>query len=148
MKLALLLLGIPAFGQSFYAAGVSALPQSSPKPAGWTAVAVPTNATQSIWSISGLDYSVTSAHKIQSVAWSAVATPATTKLGSFKFFVLAGAGGATTATNAGYAITGGTMGILPLGKYGALVGGWTVEKTSVGGLNNYAKLGWGMSFNK
>ncbi len=132
------------FAESFYAAGVSALPQSSPKPTGWSAVCV--KASNSVWSISGLDYSIAD-RKIQQVAWSAIATEARTA-GSILIFVLAGGGASTTGTASGYAVTGGTLGYVPIGKtgkFGAFVLGWTVQRTNVG-TQNFAKFGWGKEF--
>jgi len=55
--LLLLLVSLPAFAQgTFYGAGLSLLPQSSPKPTGWAASVITISATQRIYNINEVDF--------------------------------------------------------------------------------------------
>jgi hypothetical protein len=149
MRLALLILGgALCSAQSFYAAGVSVLPSTQPEPTPWTVVATPASGNK-VWSISGTNYGLTQGPHPQflSTAWSALATPAQTEIGNLKLFLLAGLGASVAGTNAGYSIVGGTIGYYQLGKSAwAIVGGYAVQKSSVGGTVTRGTIGIGRSF--
>ncbi len=141
-------LPIALHGQSFYAAAVSILPSTRPEPTPETFVATPIS-KGNIWSISGNSYSLT--HEVhprfQSTAWTAVATPAQTVIGALKLFVLAGSGAATAGTNVGYSVLGGTVAAYTLGKGPwVFIGGYFVEKTSIGGTDTRGVAGIGRAF--
>lgn len=147
MRLALLLLALPLAAQSFYAAGVSILPSTRPEPTPWTVVATPASKGGAVWSISGNNYGITKTKQFQSTAWTALATPATTVVKGLKIFILAGAGAAVSGTNAGYSITGGTVAYYALGSSAwGIVGGYLVEKTSIGGTDTRGTIGIGRTF--
>jgi hypothetical protein len=129
---------------SFYAAGASALPQTSPKPSGWTAIAVLASAQNKLYSISGTDWTINNKKLAQAATWTGIATP--TKVMSFgTLYLLGAAGGATTGTNTGAALTGGAILYMPLngGKLGAIVAGYSIVKSTIGGSQSELKLGWG-----
>lgn len=139
-----LLLGTALHAQSFYAAGASALPQTSPKPSGWIAVAVLASSANKLYSISGTDWTINNKKLAQAATWTGIATPVKTM--SFgTLYALGAAGGATTGMNAGAAITGGAILYIPIkgGKLGALVAGYTIVKSTIGGAQDELKLGWG-----
>jgi hypothetical protein len=147
MKLLLsVLIALSAHAQSFYAAGASALPQSSPKPSGWTAVAILASSANKLYSISGTDWTLNDKKLAQAATWTGIATPA--KVMSFgTLYALGAAGGATTGQNTGAAITGGAILFVPIkaGKWGALVAGYTIVKSTIGGTQDVLKLGWGIA---
>ena len=139
-------IGLPICAQSFYAAGASALPQSSPKPSGWTAIAILASSANKLYSISGTDWTVNDKKLAQNATWTGIATPAKTM--SFgTLYALGAAGGATTGMNTGAALTGGVILFVPIkaGKWGALVAGYTVVKSTIGGTQDVLKLGWGIA---
>lgn len=89
----------------FCAAGVSALPQTSPKPTGWAACATPLSAANQTWLIAGNEYVLV--NKI--VTPVSFAGPATL-LKTLTFATLWGygaLGGATTTQSTSLALTGG-----------------------------------------
>lgn len=148
MRLALFLLCATLRAQSFYAAGISGLPQSAPHVSGWALTATElTSKSMGIWSASGIDFNVAQG-KVQTTAWTGLATPLRT-VGPFTVYALGGVGGASTGTNSGYSLTGGAIVFWPhkTTKWYEYIrpclAGYSVQKTSVGGQANYAKIGWG-----
>jgi len=141
-----ILIATALHAQSFYAAGASALPQSSPKPSGWTAVAILASSANNLYSISGTDWTLNDKKLAQAATWTGIATPVKS-LTFGTLYALAAAGGATTGANAGAAITGGAILYIPIkqGKWGALVAGDSIIKSTIGGSQNEVKLGWGIA---
>jgi len=139
-----LLFCLSVSAQSFIACGGSALPSSSPKPTGWCA-SVSSTKVSKLWNIAGIDFTVVRTgsprYAVQTVGWDAAATPLQT-YGKLETYGLMGIGGATTGANQGYVVTGGVIGRYPL-KLGWIVGGWMMEKTSIGGTQALIKIGWG-----
>jgi hypothetical protein len=106
---------VPLRGQSFYGCGISALPQSSPKPTGWCAYGAEANVANKIWSISEMDFVPTSAHPqtIQTSVQTGAATPLRT-FGRVTLYGMGTAGAATTGTSAGSAFSGGGLFTIPI----------------------------------
>lgn len=104
--LILILLACPCFAQtgSFYAAGVSLLPQTSPKPTGWAAAIITANATQRLYSISEIDFTVVGdiLHGRPAAVQTSARTGAAVWLRSFgqvDLYTLGDLGAATTGAN-------------------------------------------------
>ena len=149
MRLSLLLLAVSCFGQSFYGAGLSLYPQTSPKPTGWAAAMVTMSAPQRVYSISEIDFTATrTASGVYSVQTSARTGAAVfmRAFGKLNLYGLGDAGAATTGTNSGGALAGGGIATWPTrwkGVYGAA--GVRVLKTSIGGTQTLVEIGimWG-----
>ena len=148
LRLCLILLVPFANGQSFYALGVSALPQSSPKPTGWGALAIQASSKYQVYSISGVDFAVVGKPlTVQTSAWTGIATPLRT-FGPLTFYALGAGGAATVGTASGRSLTGGTIAYAkwPAGKWYRFVPnifGYAIENSTVGGTQNLIKLGYG-----
>lgn len=142
-----ILFAVSLHAQSFFAAGASFQASSQPKSTGWAISATEVSKSAQLWSISGVDFSTVRSGSgpwtIQTTAWTAGATPLR-KFGLIQTYALAGLGGASTGTNAGYAITGGFIGTIPIKKM-LLLFGYAVEKSSIGGSQNLVKIGFGGS---
>lgn len=112
MRAALLCLFVSccmASGQSvssFYGAGVSLLPQSSPKPMGNAFIAAWSNATGSLINIEEIDFTWVPTTKSISTAIVASAATPVTMLGQ-TFYGFVGAGGATGASSSAAFSAGG-----------------------------------------
>lgn len=149
VALLLLLFAGLASGQTFYAAGLSLLPQSSPKPSGFAAAVIPVSTTQKVYSISEIDFTATrTASGVYSVQTSARTGAAVfmRAFGKLNLYGLGDAGAATTGTNSGGALAGGGIATWPTrwkGVYGAA--GVRVLKTSIGGTQTLVEIGimWG-----
>ncbi len=163
MKLALLLVAAlpllaqepaavaqPSGSSTFYAAGVSGLAQTSPKPTGWLVVATEVNKTADVWSLSETDYTYVSG-KIQSSVRTGLAT--SVSIGSMKLptgmklYGLADAGVATTGSASSGAYAGGFVAIIPVTKFAIkfnFVPSIRVIRTAAGG----TQLVWGLGLGK
>ena len=151
MRLSLLLLAVSCFGQSFYGAGLSLYPQSSPKPTGWAAAMVTMSAPQRVYSISEIDF--TAVGNILRGQPVSIQTSARTgaavwlrAFGRVNLFGLANAGVATTGTNSSGAFAGGGMVTFPT-RWKALYGtiGVRILSSATGGTQTLIETGivWG-----
>ncbi len=147
----LFLMALAAHAQSlantktFWGVGVSALAESSPKPTGWAAIAVPINTKYAIYSISETDYSTAGLHpiKVQTSVRTGFAT-LVKQLGPVAIYGLANAGTATTGANTGGAFAGGGVALVPLSKSKTtLILGIRIIKTSIGGTTQLIEVGFG-----
>lgn len=127
---------------TFYAAGVSALPQTKPEPTGWAVIATEINTKNQIYSFSETDYTLSNG-KLVSSARTGLATPLRS-FGAFTLYGLGDAGVATTGTSTGSAFAGGGFVLIPIKKSGwDLLVGARVLKTMVGGSQAYMEVGIG-----
>lgn len=120
--------------QSFYAAGISLLPQSSPKPTGWAAAIVTVNANQKVYSISEVDFTVVkngALYNVQTAARTGIATWLRA-FGPVNLYGLADAGAATSGTTSSGAFAGGGMLVFPINKQIGGTVGARVLKTNLG----------------
>jgi hypothetical protein len=143
------LLATSLYGQgSFYALGMSGLPQSSPKPTGWGALAIQASAKYQVWSISGIDFSLVGKPlAVQTSAWTGIATPLRT-FGPFTFYALGAGGAATVGTASGRSLTGGMIAYAAWApghwySHAPNIFGYAIENSTVGGTQNLIKLGYG-----
>jgi hypothetical protein len=146
MRVIFLLAASLVSAQSFYAVGVSALPQSSPKPSGWACLAVLANTKAQLWSFSEMDYTAIRApgptgFTVQSSILSGLATPLRT-FGPVTMYALGAGGAATTGSTSSGAVTGGTIFYIPLKNGNALVLGYEALK-GVAGTQQIIKIGFG-----
>lgn len=148
----LLLAALPAFCQTpdatpttFYAFGVSALTQSSPKPTGWVVVAHLIQKSAQLWSFSESDYTYAKLTKqVQSSVRTGIATPLR-KFGTVTVYGLGDGGVASTGTSAGFAVAGGLCAPIDLGRKSGFqfVPGWRLLHTATGGTQNIVEFGIG-----
>lgn len=140
-------------GQSFYALGMSAFPQSSPKPTGFAAIAVLASERAQLWSFSEIDFTLVKpgapnancnvAGCIQTSVLSGVATPLR-QLDKWTLFVLGAGGAATTGNTSGGAISGGVILYIPV-KTGSIILGYETLRGPFG-TQQIAKIGFGKLF--
>lgn len=107
MRLAWLFLTVSCFGQSFYGAGISAYPQTSPKPTGWAANVTTENAKQGVASFSEVDFTVIKSASGKGFSLqTSIRTGQAVQLRTFgksTLYALGDAGMATTGANTGLA---------------------------------------------
>ena len=151
LALILFIVVVPAHCQSFYAAGISLLPQASPKPTGWAAAIITANAKQRIYSISEIDFTVVGdvLHGKPFSVQTSARTGAALWLRTFKsvdLYTLADAGAATNGVNSSGAGAIGGVATFPT-RWSALKGavGARVLKTALSGTQVLVELGivWG-----
>lgn len=130
------------YGQSFFGAGFSSLPQSSPKPSGWAAVSILANKAAQVFSFSEMDFTP-AGKRVQTSVRTGMATPLRS-IGNVQIYGLADAGTATVGTSSGSAFSGGGIALVPVGPKGwQMVFGVRVLKTAVGGSQSVIEFGFG-----
>ncbi|HLG97123.1 MAG TPA: hypothetical protein VKX49_12495 [Bryobacteraceae bacterium] len=141
--LALLLFSIPAAAQTFYGAGITLLPQSSPKPSAWFVAATNISKTQDVWSFSETD-AVLVNKRIVTSARTGIAT-GLRSFGPWKLFALANAGVATNggATSGAYAGGGVLTGPFPHSSRLKTILGTRIIRSGVGGTTVTYNIGFG-----
>jgi hypothetical protein len=128
--------------QSFYGAGMSALPQSSPKPSGWAVLAKSLDSKAQVYSFTETDYTYTP-KEIQSSVRTGLATPLRT-IGKVVIYGVGDAGVATTGSASGSAFAGGAVALIPLPKNSMmLVVGYRALKTALGDTQQLIEIGLG-----
>ena len=146
--LLLLLAVCCAHAQGWYGTGLSALPQSSPKPSGWAAYATCINTKAQLYSISELDYTAVPQPHGPTILQSSIRTGFATPLRTFgpvTLYALADAGTATVGVGASGAYAGGGVLVIPLPHprdFTILIGIRSLH-TNMGGTQQFVEIGFG-----
>ena len=137
------LLAAPVCGQSFYGAGTSLLPQSSPKPTGWAVFGTLASSKGQIWSVSEVDFTRGTGKLVQSSVRTGIATPMRS-FGPVTIYVLGDAGAATVGSNSSAAFGTGSVALIPIRKSGySVMIGFRAIQSAVGGLQQTVEIGFG-----
>ena len=142
----------PVFTQpgskTFYAIGMSLLPQSSPKPCGWAAVVTPLSTNQKIYSISETDFTFVRAasalvsYNVQTSVRTGVAVWLRS-FGQANLYALGDGGMATTGVLSSGAASGGGFVTLPIRGILAVIGARVLK--TIAGTQTFGEIGiaWG-----
>ncbi len=145
-----------AQAQGFYGTGATGLASSSPKPSAWLAIASLASTRAQIYDIAEVDYTAirstsrlnaTGPIQLQSSIRLAIATPFRMFSPRFSIYALADAGIATSAASGG-TITGsaygaGAIATIRLRNDLVLVAGMQSLRTTVGGVTQIWRIGFG-----
>ena|SRR5579883_1768567 len=139
----LMLWGAPLTAQTFYGAGLTLFPQSSPKPSAWFITATNISKTQDVWSFSETDAIVVNKHIVTS-ARTGMAT-GLRSFGKWKLFGLANAGVATDGVATSGAYAGGGVLTVPFlhNERLKIILGTRVIRSAVGGTEVTYNVGFG-----
>ena len=142
--------GSPSPSKTFYAVGMSFLPQSSPKPSGWAAVVTPISSAQKIYSISETDFTFVRTVSASVLPGFSVQTSVRTgfavwlrAFGSANLYALGDGGMATTGAVSSAAASGGGFVTFPVRGILAVIGARVLK--TVAGTQTYGEIGvaWG-----